>query len=53
LRFDAIRRPGERHQHAACLERFRDRERRQHVAGCPPCCDHAPKLSLCSHDSRC
>ena len=29
---DAIRRPGERHQHAALAQRLRHRERRQHVA---------------------
>ena len=49
-RLDAIRRPGERHVHAALRQRFRDRERRQHVSGRPPGRDHAPKLRLRCHD---
>ena len=52
-RFDAIRRPGERHHHAALRERLRDRERRQHVTGRSPGCDQTPQLLLCSHDERC
>ena len=53
LRFDAIRRPGERHVHAALRQRFRDCERRQHVSCRPPGRDQAPKLSLHCHDERC
>ena len=52
-RFDAIRRPGERHDHAACHQRFRDRERRQDVTGRPAGCDQAPQLPLRCHDERC
>ncbi len=52
-RFDAIRRPGERHVHAALRQRFRDCDRRQHVSCRPPGCDQAPTLPLCCHDERC
>ena len=52
-RFDAIRRPGERHVHAAPSERVRDRERRQHVSCRSPGCDQAPQRLLFLHDERC
>ena len=52
LRLDAIRRPGERHVHAAPAERLRHRERRQHVAGRSPGGDQAVKLALFRHDFR-
>ena len=52
-RFDAIRRPGERHVHASLRQRLRDRDRRQHVSCRPPGCDQAPKLLLYCHDERC
>ena len=52
-RFDAIRRPGERHVHAALRQRFRDCERRQDVPCRSPGCDQAPKLPLHRHDERC
>ena len=41
LRFDAIRRPGERHLCAAPLQRLRDRQRRRDVSGRPPGRDQA------------
>ena len=53
LRFDAIRRPGERHLHAAAPQRFRDGECRQHVSGRSPGRDQAPQLLLGSHAERC
>src|SRR5436190_413890 len=52
-RFDAIRRPGERHVNAALRQRVRDRDRRQDVTGRPPGCDQAPKLPLHRHAERC
>ena len=52
-RFDAIRRPGERHVYASRRQRFRDRERGQDVTGRPAGCDQTPKLLLRSHDWRC
>ena len=52
-RFDAIRRPGERHVYAAARQRVGDRERGQHVACRPPGCDQAPKLPLHCHAERC
>ncbi len=52
-RFDAIRRPGERHESAAPPQCVRDRERRQHVSCRSPGRDQAPQLLLCHHDERC
>ena len=52
-RFDAIRRPGERHACSAAAQRLRDRERGQHVAGCPPGRDQERWLSLLRHRPRC
>ena len=53
MRFDAIRRPCERHVHAALSERVRDRERGQHVSCRSPGRDQAPQLLLGLHDERC
>ena len=53
LRLDAIRRPGDRHVDAALPEGVRHCERGQYVPRCPPGRDHAPKLSLRSHEQRC
>jgi hypothetical protein len=52
-RLDAIRRPGERHVHAARVQRLGDGECRQHVSCRSPGRDHAPQLTPCGHDSRC
>ena len=52
-RFDAIRRPGERHVYAALRQRVRYCERGQDVSCRPPGCDQTPKLLLCCHDERC
>ena len=53
LRFDPIRRPGERHEYAPLRQRFCDRERRQHVTCRPAGRDQTPKLLLHRHDERC
>ncbi len=52
-RLDAVRRAGERHEHAAALERFRDCERRRDVSDRPPGRDQAPQLLLVRHYERC
>jgi hypothetical protein len=52
-RFDAIRRPGERHVHAASGQLLRHCECGQHVSCRPPGCDQAPKLPLHCHAGRC
>ena len=52
-RLDAVRRAGERHEHAAALERFRDCECRRDVPDRPPGCDQAPQLLLVRHYERC
>ena len=53
-RLDAIRRPGERHLHAALPQRLRDCERRGDVTDRSPGRDQTPQLSLLLHDpSRC
>ena len=52
-RFDAIRRPGERHVDAALLQRVRYCERGQDVTCRSPGCDQTPKLLLRSHVERC
>ena len=53
LSFDAIRRPGECHLHAAGPKCFRDGECRQHVSGRSPGGDQAPQLPLGFHAERC
>ena len=54
LRFGATGRPGERHERAARSQRFRHRERRQHVAAGSPGCDQAPRrVSLGHRHLRC
>ncbi len=53
-RLDAIRRPGERHRHAAVAQRLRHRERRGDVPHRPAGRDQAPQLSVLFHDhGRC
>ena len=49
LRLDAIRRPGERHFHAARAQRLRYCERRGDVPHRSPGGDQAPQLSLLVH----
>ena len=48
-RLDAIRRPGERHFHPACAQRFRYCERRGDVTDRSAGCDQAPELLLLCH----
>ena len=50
---DAIRRPGERHEHVSLRQRFRHRERGQDVPRRPAGRDHAPKLPSRCHVPRC
>ena len=52
-RFDAIRRPGERHQSAPPPQRLRDRERRRDVSHRPAGRDQEPQLPLVRHYGRC
>ncbi len=52
-RFDAIRRPGERHVDAALRQGVRYCERGQDVSCRSPGCDQTPQLSLYCHVERC
>ena len=52
-RLDAVRRPGERHEHAAALKRLRHCECRRDVSDRPPGRDQAPQLPFVRHYERC
>ena len=53
LRLDAVGRPGERHRHPACAQRFGDCERGTNVPGGPSRRDQTPKLGRPFHSRRC